>query len=151
MNGGFMSDVELVQFYNDANREVAILCNHQRAVAKTHETTMEKMHEKVKAVKAQLKEEEKVLKKAVQKGEEVTKLKNKVDKLKAQEMKMVTQAQMKEDNKTVALGTSKLNYMDPRVSVVFAKKVGLEINKIFSNSHLSKFPWAVYTESTWRF
>merc|ERR1711937_1023294 len=110
---------------------------------------MEKMNDKVKAVQEQLKEASAELKLAVKKGEDVTKLKNKVEKLKAQELKMVTQAKMKEDNKTVALGTSKLNYMDPRVSVVFANKVGLEINKIFSNAHLSKFPWAVYTESTW--
>merc|ERR1719454_1693734 len=107
------------------------------------------MNEKVKAVQTQLKEGEKDLKKAVQQGEDVTKLKNKVEKLKAQELRMVTQAKMKEDNKTVALGTSKLNYMDPRVSVVFCKKVGLDITKVFSRSHLDKFPWAMYALSTW--
>merc|ERR1719174_1472687 len=72
-NGGFMSDVELVQFYNDANRQVAVLCNHQRAVAKTHEASMEKMNEKVNAVKEQLREASAELKLAVKKGEDVTK------------------------------------------------------------------------------
>merc|ERR1711985_148804 len=112
---------------------------------------MEKMNEKLEAVKKELKEESAKLKKAVQKGEEVTKLKNRVEKLKAQVLKMETTAKMKEDNKTVALGTSKMNYMDPRVSVVFCKKVGLEIGKVFTKGHLDKFPWAMYVNSTWRF
>lgn len=33
--------------YNKANREVAILCNHQRAAPKTHDQSMEKMRHKV--------------------------------------------------------------------------------------------------------
>jgi DNA topoisomerase-1 len=150
-NGGFMSDVELVKFYNDANRQVAVLCNHQKAVSKSHDASMEKLNEKLKAVQDQLKEESTVLKKGIRKGEDVTKQKNKVEKLKAQELRMATSIKMKEDNKTVALGTSKLNYMDPRVSVVFCKKVGLDITKVFSRSHLDKFPWAMYALSTWRF
>jgi DNA topoisomerase I len=41
------SDVtELVKFYNDANRRVAILCNHQRAPPKQHEVGMTKLKEK---------------------------------------------------------------------------------------------------------
>merc|ERR1712032_26687 len=34
---------ELVKFYNDANRSVAILCNHQKAESKTHGDSMKKM------------------------------------------------------------------------------------------------------------
>lgn len=40
---------EKLNAYNHANREVAILCNHQRAVPKTHEQSMLKMKEKVSA------------------------------------------------------------------------------------------------------
>ena len=32
--------------YNRANRQVAILCNHQRAVPKTHEKSMENLNNK---------------------------------------------------------------------------------------------------------
>jgi DNA topoisomerase-1 len=39
--------------YNRANREVAVLCNHQRSVPKTHAATMERMGDKVRAVKYQ--------------------------------------------------------------------------------------------------
>jgi DNA topoisomerase I len=38
---------ELLNAYNKANRMVAILCNHQRSVPKTHETSMGKMRDKV--------------------------------------------------------------------------------------------------------
>lgn len=38
---------ELLNAYNKANRMVAILCNHQRAVPKGHAGSMEKMNDKV--------------------------------------------------------------------------------------------------------
>lgn len=38
---------EKLNAYNQANRMVAILCNHQRAVPKTHEQSMGKMRDKV--------------------------------------------------------------------------------------------------------
>ena len=39
---------EKLNAYNHANRMVAILCNHQRAVPKTHEQSMSKMRDKVR-------------------------------------------------------------------------------------------------------
>lgn len=38
---------EKVKAYNDANRRVAILCNHKRTVAASHANQMEKMSERV--------------------------------------------------------------------------------------------------------
>lgn len=38
---------EKLNAYNKANRMVAILCNHQRSVPKTHSASMEKMNDKV--------------------------------------------------------------------------------------------------------
>jgi DNA topoisomerase-1 len=38
---------EKVKAYNDANREVAILCNHKRTVAAGHAGSIEKMQERV--------------------------------------------------------------------------------------------------------
>ncbi len=40
---------EKVKDYNDANRKVAILCNHKRTVAAGHAGQMEKMQDKVRA------------------------------------------------------------------------------------------------------
>jgi hypothetical protein len=43
--------------------------------------------------------------------------KKKVERLKDQLHKLELQATDKEENKEIALGTSKLNYLDPRISV----------------------------------
>jgi DNA topoisomerase-1 len=41
------SVAEKVKAYNDANRRVAILCNHKRTVTASHANQMEKMSERV--------------------------------------------------------------------------------------------------------
>jgi hypothetical protein len=41
--------------YNRANKEVAILCNHQRSVPKAHANQMEKLQEKLQALRDELK------------------------------------------------------------------------------------------------
>jgi DNA topoisomerase-1 len=42
-----------------------------------------------------------------------------IEKLKEQLMKLELQATDREENKEIALGTSKLNYLDPRISVAW--------------------------------
>ena len=56
------------------------------------------------------------------------KKKKAVERLMEQLNKLETQQVDKEENKTIALGTSKLNYLDPRISVTWCKKfdVGME-------------------------
>ncbi len=44
-----MTDAEKLAAYHEANRMVAILCNHQKSVAKNFGSTMEKMNDKVSA------------------------------------------------------------------------------------------------------
>lgn len=44
---------EKVVDYNEANRKVAILCNHKRTVAATHDTQIEKMDDRIKGLKYQ--------------------------------------------------------------------------------------------------
>ncbi|XRM39868.1 DNA topoisomerase 1, variant 2 [Aspergillus tubingensis] len=44
---------EKVKAYNDANRRVAILCNHKRTVAASHANQMEKMSERIKGLRYQ--------------------------------------------------------------------------------------------------
>jgi DNA topoisomerase-1 len=57
----------------------------------------------------------------------------------------------KDDNKAVALGTSKINYMDPRITVSWCKKVELPIEKVFPMTLLAKFPWAMNAPTTFTF
>ncbi|XP_043919548.1 DNA topoisomerase 1-like [Protopterus annectens] len=126
--------------YNRANRAVAILCNHQRAPPKTFEKSMQNLHEMLDAKNEQLAEAIRELKSAkteakVQKDEKREKLvvgkKKVVQRIEEQLMKLKVQATDREENKQIAFGTFKLNYLDPRISAAWCKKWGVPIAKIY--------------------
>ncbi|KAE8148013.1 hypothetical protein BDV25DRAFT_159130 [Aspergillus avenaceus] len=231
---------EKVKAYNDANRKVAILCNHKRTVTASHANQMEKMGERIKGLRYQrwrLKQQmldldsslkkkkgakffemdedidkdwikehqaflieeqrQKIQKKfekdneklvaegekemkakeledrlqavkdmekkfnkenktgkveAEGKGPTVAKITTAIQKLEQRIETMELQAQDKEDNKEVALGTSKINYIDPRLTVVFSKKFDVPIEKFFSKSLREKFEWAIKSvDQDWEF
>ncbi|KMU82031.1 DNA topoisomerase 1 [Coccidioides immitis RMSCC 3703] len=231
---------EKVKQYNDANRKVAILCNHKRTVAAGHANQMEKLGERIKGLRYQkwrikqmmldldpkikkkkgaeffeldpdldeewikqhqaflveeqrqkiqkkfdkdneklraegekemkVKELEKRLEVAEElaakfkkenktkkveaegKGATIEKYENNLAKLDQRIDTMSLQAQDKEDNKEVALGTSKINYIDPRLTVVFSKKFSVPIEKFFSKTLREKFDWAIKSvDENWEF
>jgi DNA topoisomerase I len=57
-----MTIPEKLLAYNRANRAVAILCNHQRAVPKTHGKSMENLREKIRLKRVQIKDVQNELK-----------------------------------------------------------------------------------------
>jgi DNA topoisomerase-1 len=210
---------EKVVEYNNANREVAILCNHQRSVSKAQETQLENITAKVGMLKKQKKDLKKILKlltageadkiptkkspqtmtDEVQKAlEKAKKLKDTAktneEKIRATEAdekakakkraladskfqkahlwekvptkeqvvkkieawngkisKMEMDLKHKDDNKEVSLGTSKINYMDPRISVAWCKRNEVPIEKIFSKTLRDKFNWAMAVVPDWEF
>lgn len=217
-----LTAVEKVVEYNNANREVAILCNHQKTVSKAQEATLDTLGEKLETLKAQKKQLKKFLitlsegkKKEIEKiprkkniaevQDSVTKAlekaksmkekaKTKEEKIaateqdeKAKQMKKelaelkFTQGHLwdkapsvdqvsariknwsekisklelnikhKDDNKEVALGTSKLNYMDPRITVAWCKRNEVPIDKVFSKTMRDKFNWAMAVPPEWLF
>lgn len=75
----------------------------------------------------------------------------KIERKKQQLGKLHLQKTVKDDLKTVALGTSKINYMDPRISVAWCKRAEVPIEKVFNKSLLSKFLWAMDVEPDFRF
>merc|ERR1719373_893957 len=135
--------------YNRANRAVAILCNHQRALPKTHDKAMENLDQKLEAKAEAIKKAEKELKhlkKAAKSGGdkgEYEKKKKAVQKLLEQMEKLEIQKTDKHENKTIALGTSKLNYLDPRISVQWCKTHEVPIEKVYTKTHREKFRWAI--------
>ena len=116
--------------YERANKEVAVLCNHQRAVPKAHGTQVEKIKLKIK----ELKEKKPLTEKQ---KERLTKLK--------------LQLKMKDELKQVALGTSKINYLDPRITVAWCKRNEMPIEKIFTKALLNKFIWAMDASTEYTF
>lgn len=142
---------EMLLAYNRANRAVAILCNHQRSVPKSHQKSMENLKEKIASKKEQIEEAEKqykIAKKDAKRGsakEQIVadKKKKALERLKQQLTKLEVQETDKEENKTIALGTSKLNYLDPRISVAWCKKYNVPIDKIYNKTQRDKFRWAI--------
>ncbi|XP_077207462.1 DNA topoisomerase I, mitochondrial isoform X2 [Paroedura picta] len=138
--------------YNRANRAVAVLCNHQRATPKTFEKSMQNLQAKIDAKKDQLADAKAELKRAkadhktkkdVKSKAAVEKKKKLVEKIEEQLSKLSMQATDKEENKQIALGTSKLNYLDPRISVAWCKKFDVPIEKIYNKTQREKFAWAI--------
>lgn len=82
-----------------------------------------------------------------------------VEKLRAQIERLETrinttslQLKDKEDNSEVSLGTSKLNYIDPRLTVMFSKKFDVPIERLFTKTLRDKFTWAIESaDEKWRF
>jgi len=214
-----LTAAEKVVEYNNANREVAILCNHQKTVSKAQEATLDTLGEKLETLKTQKKELKKILEnmtngkkkkiplkknikeeqekvaKALEKAKSMKeKAKTKEEKIAATEQdekakqmrkelgelkftqnhlwekepskdqvvkkienwkekikKMELNIKHKDDNKEVALGTSKLNYMDPRISVAWCKRNEVPIEKVFSKTMRDKFNWAMAVPPEWLF
>ncbi|CAI5526735.1 unnamed protein product [Closterium sp. Naga37s-1] len=144
--------VEKVADYQRANKEVAILCNHQRAVSKAHSAQMEKMQAKLKELEDAVEEMEEDLDRA-QKGRPPVKregegarkvnpeaLEKKLAQSKARLEKMKLDMSIKDELKTVALGTSKINYMDPRITIAWCKRHEVPIEKVRACGACSLYP-----------
>ncbi|XP_048745493.2 DNA topoisomerase I, mitochondrial-like [Ostrea edulis] len=138
--------------YNRANRAVAILCNHQRAAPKNFSKQMENLQNKIEDKKTAIKEAKKNVKDAkvdykatkTEKAKQaLTKRKAQLERLEEQLTKLEVQATDKEENKEIALGTSKLNYLDPRISVAWCKKWEVPVEKIYNKTQREKFRWAI--------
>ena len=128
---------------------MAVLCNHQRAVPKTHEKSMENLNGKIEAKQDAIKEAQKQVKaakKASKNGQDKAlyeKKKKMLERLLEQLEKLEIQKTDKDENKTIALGTSKLNYLDPRISVAWCKKHEVPIEKVYNKTQREKFRWAI--------
>ncbi|XP_022940477.1 DNA topoisomerase 1 alpha-like [Cucurbita moschata] len=155
---------EKIVIYQHANKEVAIICNHQRTVSKSHGAQMSRLNEKISELRDILKELKIDLDRA-KKGKPPLKdadgkqkrnltpevLEKKISQTNAKIEKIERDMQTKEDLKTVALGTSKINYLDPRITVAWCKRHEVPIEKIFNKSLLAKFAWAMDVDPDFRF
>ncbi|GJD06625.1 DNA topoisomerase 1 [Galdieria sulphuraria] len=156
-------------FYNQANKEVAILCNHQRTLPVSHEQQMNRLQSKLDEALEWLHELEQALKKAKRDKKDsvevvqyvrpkpnfrndMTQIEREAERKRVAELpqkaeqrveKIRLDMSMKEELKNVALGTSKINYLDPRITVAWCKKNQVPIEKIFSKTLLTKFLWSM--------
>nr|UWK20499.1 topoisomerase [Trichoderma cf. fertile] len=98
----------------------------------------------VKELEAKFKKENKTNKvEAEGRGPTVEKFVAAIEKIDERIRILETQAEDRDGNKEVALSTSKINYIDPRLTVVFSKKFDVPIEKFFSKTLRDKFRWAI--------
>lgn len=69
------------------------------------------------------------------------------EKIKAYKLQIVD----RDAGKEVALGTSKINYLDPRITAAWCKTHDVPIEKLFSKTLVTKFPWAMEVDQDWKF
>ncbi|KAI3941460.1 hypothetical protein MKW98_022467 [Papaver atlanticum] len=153
---------EKIGVYERANKQVAELCNHQRTESKTHPVQMLKLNEKIVALKNVLDGLEKdlgkvrkgkpqLIKDADGKPKKILTPEKKMDQTTKKIEKMEQTMKKKEELKNVALGTSKTNYLDPRISVAWCKRHEVPIEKIYQWTLLAKFAWAMDVDPGFRF
>ncbi|KAG8799490.1 DNA topoisomerase 1 [Serendipita sp. 411] len=65
--------------------------------------------------------------------------------------KMKLKQSDKENLKTISLTTSKINYLDPRITTAYCARHDLPITLFFTKTLRTKFPWAMDTKEEWRF
>jgi DNA topoisomerase-1 len=127
---------ELMDEYIKANAKVAKIMNHQKNVSIGYKNNVQKITKKISDLQKKLKEES-----------NSNKTKNIKDKIKNMKSKMSVVKEMK----NISLGTSKMNYIDPRISVAFMKKHNVDVNKIFTKTLQNKFQWAFSVDENFKF
>tara|TARA_B110001452_G_scaffold42271_1_gene32428 strand:+ start:2223 stop:2810 length:588 start_codon:yes stop_codon:yes gene_type:complete len=132
-------EAAMVAWYNTANKNVAELCNHQKAASPQHEAAMQKMNDKIDALEVELKAAKKE-----KNASKVAALEKRIEKQKSDRDE-------KDKLKNVSLGTSKINYNDPRITVAWCKRFDVPITKPFAKTLMAKFTWAMGVEPEYRF
>ena len=126
----------LLSKFNYANTKVALLCNHQKGISKNFDEQINKIKNKIKD-----------LRKKKKKAKSTDKQKQYSNKILLEKSKLETKTKMK----NVSLGTSKTNYIDPRIIVAFAKRFDISLEKLFTKALLKRFDWAVSEDKNYNF
>jgi len=116
------TETEKKMALTEANASVAQLLNHQKAIPKKWQETYQKRLEMLKSLKGK-------------KGKSIAKRKMGLQ-FRIAQMRL---------GKNWNLGTSLRNYIDPRVSVEFCKKVNYDWKAYYPKSLITKFAWAEQT------
>ena len=112
-------DSEKKMALTEANAAVAQLLNHQKAIPKKWQETYKKRLEMLKSLKGK-------------KGKSIAKRKQSLQ-FRISQMKL---------GKNWNLGTSLRNYIDPRISVDFCRKVSYDWKAYYPKTLVTKFAWA---------
>lgn len=139
---------------NIANKKVALLCNHQKAVSKNFSQSIKKFDDRINEQnnkKKLLQNQKEDLEESNTSKAKIKKLNKRISitNLRIKKLKLLKSSKI--ELKNVALGTSKINYIDPRIIVAFLKKNNLNIDTVFNTKLQEKFRWAIDVDKDWKF
>jgi DNA topoisomerase I len=140
----------LLSAFNTANAKVALLCNHQKNVSKGFDESLGKLDDKIKTLKSVRRDLEANISKeteAKKKQKYKAKLSSVKDSIKMNKLKKEAKLELK----NVSLGTSKMNYIDPRITVAFIKTNNISPDDVFSKALQDKFFWAFEVTKDYQF
>jgi DNA topoisomerase-1 len=139
--------------YDMANLKVAKLCNHQREANKSSTTQIEKTDTKISELKSKLRKLKKEKEKRLEKGSKTTAINKKIANLQEKIKLFRNKKTLQTESKTLSTGTSKTNYIDPRITISFLKANNLMdgIDKFFTKAQQTQFAWAMDVDSDFRF
>lgn len=129
----------LISLFNQANTEVALLCNHQKNVDSNIEINIKKYDDRLKELKKK--------RKKYTENKNKEKSSNYNRKIKLLQMKIKTKHQMK----NVSLTTSRNNYIDPRIIFAFIKKYDIPREQILNDKSFERFEWASIVDKDFKF
>ena len=141
----------LLDEFNKANAKVALLCNHQKNVNKGFKDQLNKINEKIKKYNKDKKKLEEKKQEYKEKNKDTKTIRKRIKKTEERIRILKSKKTLKVELKNVSLGTSKINYIDPRITVSFMKRHSIDIDKLFTSSLQEKFKWAMDIDSEFKF
>lgn len=139
--------------YEMANLKVAKLCNHQKETSKSSGAMLEKTGQKIATYQTQLSKLKKDRVKKIEKGTKTTTINKRIQVLQTKIKDVKNKKTLQSESKSLSAGTSKINYIDPRITIAFLKTVNLfgNIDKFFNTTHQRQFEWAMTADSEFKF
>lgn len=139
--------------YDMANLKVAKLCNHQKEASKSSTAQLEKTETNIKALKNKLRKLQKDKNSKIEKGLKTTSINKRISVLQQKIKNLRNKKSKQTESKSLSTGTSKINYIDPRITVAFLKTNDIfdNIDKFFNKNHQKQFSWALEIDGDYRF
>jgi DNA topoisomerase-1 len=143
---------KILHEYEDANIKVAKLCNHQK-LSTTNMKSLNKLIDNIKNIKNELNRLKREKKKLIENNKSTKSINKKINTRQERLRDMKKKKDLMEKSKNLSTGTSKTNYIDPRITISFLKKINLmdSIDKFFSKSQQNQFEWALSTDENYKF
>lgn len=144
---------KILHEYEMANLRVAKLCNHQKETSKSSICQLEKTQSKINDLQKTLRKLQKDKEKASNQGKKTTALNKRINTIRKKIQLLKKKKSLQTESKSLSAGTSKTNYIDPRITIAFLKKNGIfdNIDNFFTKTHQNNFKWAMDVDANFIF